>query len=405
MPPAPPLRVAINAQLPTDGRSGGIEQFVLALVRSLGRVDDADVEFTIVGPASGAGEFGCELGPNQRLVPYVRPGRRPLAQRALRRARRLASRPLRDDFFDVLGVDVVHFPYQGFVPCATPTVFNPHDLQHRHYPEFFGERDLAVREAIFATGCRHATALVAASDWGCEDLVAQYGVPSAKVLTIRQGAPTGLYDDVPAAFVDDVRARLSLPDAFALYPAQTWPHKNHLTLVEAVARLRDRHDARVDVICTGAQNKFWPTIEERIRELGVADRVRFLGYLPPQELKALYRLATFVVFPSLFEGGGLPVVEAFHEDVALACSSSTGLPEYAGDGALVFDPRSVDAVADALLTLSRDDALRARLRAVGRQRAELFTWQRAADEYVALYRRLARDGAPIQAEASPAAAG
>jgi glycosyltransferase involved in cell wall biosynthesis len=404
LPPSPPLRVAINAQLPTDGRSGGIEQFVLALVRSLGRVDDADVEFTIVGPAAGAGEFRCELGPNQRLVPYVRPEPPTLPRRALRRAQRLTSRTLRDNFFDALGVDVVHFPYQGFVACATPTVFNPHDLQHRHYPEFFAKHHLAVREAIFTTGCRHATALVAASDWGRADLIAQYGVPKARVLTIRQGAPTDLYDDVSAAFVEEVRARLRLPAAFALYPAQTWPHKNHRTLVEAVARLRDYHDVRVDLVCTGAQNAFWPTIEEWIRELDVADRVRFLGFVPPEELKALYRLATFVVFPSLFEGGGLPVVEAFHEDVALACSSSTGLPEYAGDGALVFDATSVEAIADALLTLNSDDALRARLRAVGRQRAELFTWQRAAEEYLRLYRRLALDGVLKRRSASPTAA-
>jgi glycosyltransferase involved in cell wall biosynthesis len=388
-----------------DGRSGGIEQFVLSLVRSLGRLDEDGVEFTVVGPAAGAGELTFELGPNQRLVPYVRPQPPPLVRRALRRARRIALRPAGDDFYDALAADVVHFPYQAFVPCETPTVFNPHDLQHRHYPEFFGRRDLAAREARFATACRHATALVAFADWGRADLIAQYGVSPEKVLTIRQGAPTELYERVSATFAEDVRTRLRLPPAFALYPAQTWPHKNHLTLVEAVARLRDDHDVRLDLVCTGTRNAFWPTIEERIRELDVGDRVRFLGFVPPGELKALYRLATFVVFPSLFEGGGLPVVEAFHEDVALACSSATGLPEYAGDAALLFDATSVDAVADALLALSRDDALRARLRAAGRNRAELFTWQRAATEYLRLYRRLALGGATELRDASLRTAG
>jgi glycosyltransferase involved in cell wall biosynthesis len=117
--------------------------------------------------------------------------------------------------------------------------------------------------------------------------------------------------------------------------------------------------------------------------------VRFLGFVEPAELRALYHLAQFVIHPSLFEGGGLPILEAFNEGAPVACANTTSLPEYAGDAALYFDSTSVESIADAAKRMTSDAALRADLRERGHARVQSFTWERTARAYRALYRKIA----------------
>jgi glycosyltransferase involved in cell wall biosynthesis len=124
--------------------------------------------------------------------------------------------------------------------------------------------------------------------------------------------------------------------------------------------------------------------------------VRFLGYVTATELRAIYHAAQFVIFPSLFEGGGLPVLESFHESVPVACSNVTALPEYAGDAALLFHPFSIESIADVLRRMTTDADLRETLRQRGSARIRLFTWERTAKTYRALYRQVAR--APLSDE-------
>ena len=145
----------------------------------------------------------------------------------------------------------------------------------------------------------------------------------------------------------------------------------------------------VNLTCTGRQNDFWPTIKKRINELRLGNQVRFLGFVRPIELRALYHLAQFVVFPSLFEGGGFPVLEAFHEGAPVACSDVTSLPEYGGDAALLFDPTSTESIAEAMYRMSTERELRATLRQRGSARIGLFTWEQTAKTYRALYRQVA----------------
>ena len=127
-------------------------------------------------------------------------------------------------------------------------------------------------------------------------------------------------------------------------------------------------------------------MERRVGELGLAGQVAFTGFLGPSELKAVYRMARLVVFPSRFEGFGMPVVEAFRLGVPVACSNATSLPEVAGDAALLFDPGDPDAVAAAIRRLWTDEALRAELVGRGRERVRQFSWDEVARRCRALYR-------------------
>jgi glycosyltransferase involved in cell wall biosynthesis len=384
---------AINAQLPSGGEAGGIEQFVTGLVQALGELDDGPDEYVVIGPENGSDWLTPHLGPNQRLVPF-RPARPPLSDRIRTGlARRLADGHVSradwpEPFFDSLGADVVHFPYQSFRRCRTVAIFNPHDLQHCHYPEFFAADELCKRYSLYQAACRAARVVATESEWTRRDVVAQFAIEPTKVITVYRGSPTDLYHDLSADAIEATRREFDLPEAFALYPAQTWPHKNHLALLDAMAQLRDGHSLCVPLVCTGRLSAYWPTIDEHRHRLGLVEQARFVGFVDPIQLRALYRLAQFVVFPSLFEGGGFPIIEAFAEGTPVTCSTATSLPEYAGDAALLFEPTAT-GIAEAMRRMATDNRLRSTLRERGVERRGAFSWRRTAQTYRALYRRVA----------------
>lgn len=399
------VRVAINAQLIPGGEWGGVEQFVIGLIYGLGALADGVEEYIIVAPRGNSEWISPYLGRNQRIVfappPRLETAKRSLgplrqtAGRVLRKARHLMSGtpasapPESNGFYESLDVHVVHFPFQMFSYTTVPYIYNPHDLQHLHYPEFFKPEDITARESSWPRACRFAAAVATDARWVKEDVVARYAIEPHKVYSILMGAPTEAYGPVDESSVEVIKRKFDLPETFAFYPAQTWWHKNHLRLLEAVARLRDRDGIAINLVCTGRQNEHWRIIDSRLREFGLQKQIRFLGFVGPRELRVLYRLAQFVIHPSLFEGGGLPVLEAFLEGTPVACSNVTSLPEYAGDAALYFDPASVESIAEATKQMAENGALRARLREHGTARVRLFTWERTAKMYRALYRKVA----------------
>ncbi|MCX7858325.1 MAG: glycosyltransferase family 4 protein [Deltaproteobacteria bacterium] len=403
------LRIAISAELLPGGIYGGIEQFVISLVKSLGQLNDGSEEYVIIGHYHKAGWLKPFLGLNQKLVKAPPPTRMEPFKRLLgplrgpvgkvwRYSKRffchsqqvnLLSVPESNGFYESLGVDLIHFPHQQFVKCKLPTVYNPHDLQHLHYPQFFRSEDIELRNMIYKTGCAYAYAVIAESQWVKNDIISNYGINPEKVTVIMRGAPTQLYEPVSEKILLKLKKKFKLPETFVLYPAQTWPHKNHIRLLEAISLLHTKEALSIKLVCTGKKNEFWPVIKKRIRELRLEEQVRFLGFVSPVEIRALYRIAQFVIFPSLFEGGGFPVVEAFSEGVPCACSSVTSLPEYGGDAVLYFDPTSVESIAHALYLMSTDSHLRKTLKEKGKERSKLFDWHKTAKTYRALYRKIA----------------
>jgi glycosyltransferase involved in cell wall biosynthesis len=404
-----PPKVLINAQLAPGGSAGGIEQFLMGLVSGLGRLTDGEEEYILITRPESPDWLRHLMGPNQRCVavPAPKPGRAVGIKRLLGPLRRPAGElriavhrflsggpngnalPQSDGFYESLGGDIIHFPFQAFTRCSIPSIYNPWDLQHLHYPQFWSKKVIACREAVYRGACNCAQAVVTASSAVKSDLQQQYGLDAQKTFVIHCAPPAALYESITDEVLRDVRARYRLPELFAFFPAQTWAHKNHLRLLEALRLLRDRHGIRLNLVCTGAKNEHWPVIAKSIDNLGLQTEVMFLGFVSPIELRSLYRLAQFVVFPSLFEGAGLPVIEAFQERVAVTCSDIPPLREYGDDAVLTFDPLSVESIAASLLRISSDEALREQLRARGLERARLFTWERTGKTYRALYRKVA----------------
>jgi glycosyltransferase involved in cell wall biosynthesis len=299
----------------------------------------------------------------------------------------LSRVPVSSGFLESQG-ELIHFPHQSFVSCAVPVIYNPHDLQHRHLPWFFTAREIARREAVYRTGCEAASAVVTESAWARQDLTTSYRTDPRRVCVIPRGSPISLTPGPSDQELTATRERYALPARFMLFPAQTWPHKNHLALLHSLALLQ-HEGLRVPVVCTGRATPHAATIKEEARRLNLKNQVVLLGFIPACDLRALYSLATLLIFPSLFEGGGFPIIEAFTEGLPVACAASTALPEYAGDAAVLFDPGSPTSMADAIRAVWQNDSLRARLRSAGLERARFLTWEVTARLYRALYRQVA----------------
>jgi glycosyltransferase involved in cell wall biosynthesis len=254
-----------------------------------------------------------------------------------------------------------------------PFAFTLHDLQEKYMPEHFGLATRAWRHLTNSILTRRAAFIVCESRFVKNDIVRFFGVDEARVRVIPAPPVTMLRDSLPdEASIQATRQKFGLPDRYAFYPAQFWPHKNHLRLVEAFARLATSHPD-CSLVLTGKKRDEFERVFERVRQLGLQERVLHIGYVETSELAALYRCASVAVVPTLFESISIPVYEAFAVGTAVCCSNVVALPEQVGDAGLLFDPRSVQDIADKLGTLLSDADLRAQFVARGRRRIESVT--------------------------------
>jgi len=266
-----------------------------------------------------------------------------------------------------------------------PRVTTVHDLIYARLPEAHsGLRDRGMRLLVPAA-VRRSRRVIAISQSTRDDLVELLGAPRAKIDVIPQGLGTTRRDEV----LDEreTRARLGLGDRTVLLSLSARrPHKNLLALISALALIAP--DRRPLLVLPGYETWHEAELRAHAATLNVAGDVRFPDWVSGAELEGLWALTRAFVFPSLYEGFGLPVLEAMARGVPVACANASSLPEVAGDAALLFDPYDPRAIAAAITTLlSYDDAERARVAAAGVVRARRFTWERTARGTLASYAR------------------
>jgi alpha-1,3-rhamnosyl/mannosyltransferase len=263
-------------------------------------------------------------------------------------------------------LDVIFNP--GFtgplaVFCRSVTTF--HDLQHKRHPEYFRWFDLPFWRLLLWAAAHRSGTLIAVSEATRADLLDCYRIPKERVTVIHHG--------VDQRFFDLDRSRI---EPYLLCVSTLHPHKNLERLIRAFGR-KKRSERLVLAGMKGFRVK---EIESLIVDLGLQDRVEITGWVPREELLHLYERAQAFVYPSTFEGFGMPVLEALAAGIPVACSGIPPLREVAGDAALFFDPLDEGAMAEALDPILNDQPLRARLAQAGKERARPFTWQRAAEQ-------------------------
>lgn len=264
---------------------------------------------------------------------------------------------------------------------GVPTVCTIHDVQFKTYPMFFDLPDLLHREQTFAEACKHSTLLAAVSEYSRQSVLQHSALNPEKVFTIHSRLAGRMLERTQDKAI---LKRLGLiSQQYFIYPANYWLHKNHEILLTAFNLACHRADfpSTIKLVCTGSTSERQRWLQQAAEQMGLSARVLFTDYLTDSELGTLMQHSCGMVFPSLYEGFGLPVLEAMAAQIPVACSNTRSLPEVAGDAAYFFDPRIPEQIAEALVVLATDPSTRQRLVQKGQARATLFsdTKQMAAE--------------------------
>jgi glycosyltransferase involved in cell wall biosynthesis len=253
-------------------------------------------------------------------------------------------------------------------------------LYSRYHPR---TRLLAIR-LLLPMAARRASAVITISDSARQDLLQVLKIPPEKIHVVYGAAPQHFRQVTNAGQLASLRQKYGLPEQFLLYVGTLEPRKNLTRLVQAFSRLKEQGHAH-KLVLAGPWGWSMNGFHQQIEELNLADRVQLLGYIPDEDLPGLYSLATAFVFPSLYEGFGLPPLEAMACGTPVLSSRNSSLAEICGDAAYLVDPRDVENLAEGLRRVVADADLRAQLSESGRRRAQEFSWERAARETVAVY--------------------
>jgi glycosyltransferase involved in cell wall biosynthesis len=382
------VRVAINAQLVSFGasyRNAGISRYTYQLLEGLSRIE-SDIEFTAFinaaerkdAASSAVGQAGRikmiaaqadTSGPVGRIAweQFTLPGQ-------LKRMR----------------ADVFHGTANVLprsVPCAS--VLTALDLAFLRYPQFFRRGRRVYQRILTRRSARQATRIVAISENTKRDMVELFGVAPDKISVIYPSiAPD--FQPVDPATIARFLAEKGLPERYLLYLGTIEPRKNLETLVTAYARLRSRMGAETPpLILAGAKGWYYEPLFRRVRELGVERDVTFVGYVSREEQPLWYAGATVFVYPSLYEGFGMPIVEALGCGTPTITSNTSSMPEAAGTLARLTPPQDAEALAKAMYHMLYDDALRTRTWSEGPQWARRFSLERMARQYIEVYTEVA----------------
>jgi len=375
------VHVGLNLVFLVPGETGGMEVAAREMIPALVAGAPADVRFTaFVNRDAGLGPWG-ELIPTvevpvsvRRRVEWVR-GEQQLLPR-------LASRA---------GVDLLH-SLGSTAPAwgRFRRVVTVHDLIYRHFPEAHaGLRSLGMR-VLVPLAVRRSDRVIADSQATKDDLVELLHAPAERIDVVPLGVGVTA---TTAAPLDEreLRERFNLGGRDVLLSLSAKrPHKNIGALLEACSLLEDPPI----LVLAGYPTAHERELRQRATALGIAEDVRWPEWLEPAEVEAFWRIVPGFVFPSLYEGFGLPVLEAMARGVVVACSNASSLPEVAGNAALLFDPRDSRAIAAAIERLLAGGPAVEALRAAGRAQAERFSWARTAELTLQSYRHAVRRDLP-----------
>lgn len=405
------MLIGIDASRAVRAHGTGTEYYAAEIIRHLLRlpaanqhqwrlyVDAGDISDVAVEPFRATildpGESRAFL--SQRLkIPHPLPD--PSVEiRALPRRRMWTHRSLRRDVLahppDVLFVPAHVIPFALPAHRLPPSVVTIHDVGYYYFPNAHGRRQRAYLQASTLWSTTAAARVIAVSSATAADLRHYCKTPHQKIRTVHEAPPA-----LPAANQQgcareekaSLRKQFGLVNAYALYVGTIQPRKNLARLLRSYARARTHHALEWDLVLAGKPGWLSDPIFATARALGLDAHIHFLGYVDEAWKDVLLRNALFFCFPSLFEGFGLPVLEAQQRGIPVMTSNNSALPEIAGDAALLIDPLDEEAMTQAMLRLSRDEALRQQLIEAGYQNVKRFSWEKAAQETLAVLTEAAR---------------
>jgi glycosyltransferase involved in cell wall biosynthesis len=289
--------------------------------------------------------------------------------------------------------DLIHVQYTAPLFCRVPLVVSVHDVSYLEHPEYFTWfRASQLRITVNRT-VRAAARILTPSDFSKRAIVKAYGIPEEKISVIHNAVSSAfrpLQRDAAAAWV---RREHNIPAPFVLTVGDLQPRKNHLGLIRAFEDLLRAHPTLPhQLVFVGKETWFSPVVRKAADKSQAASRIHFTGWINDDDLRQFYAACDLFVFPSFYEGFGLPILEAMACGRAVACSNTSAMPEVANAAALLFNPRSSSEITHAMRDVLLNEQLRTRLERLGTQRAAAFTWSGAAQKTLDAYYSVAGAG-------------
>ena len=374
------MHIGIDAHA-IGARQGGNETYIRNLITALAKLDHEN-SYTLYFSVAEAAENWRNRYANfaVRLLPPPTP----LVRVPLALAYELRRRP----------VDVLHVQFTAPPFCPAPVVTTIHDLAFEHLPETFTRRGKMQLRLTVRHTARRAAHILTVSEYSRQDISQTYRLPLDKITVTHNGCeghftphPTPLQAAQETA---SIRQKFGITKDFLLAVGSLQPRKNLLRLMRAYANVRAQQpDFQLQLVLVGRQLWLYQEILRAIKQQNFAADVVVTDYVRDEDLPALYRSAVALVYPSLFEGFGLPPLEAMACGTPVITSNTSSLPEVVGQAAVLVDPYDEAALAQAIWQIARDASLRQRLQQTGIEQAKQFTWQAAAEKTLAVYRAVA----------------
>jgi len=369
------MRIAIDAR---KLRDFGIGTYIRNILTELSRLD-RETEYVVLCRPDDV-ESGDVLGRNFHMVPEAAPTYSIAEQFKIPLA--LARERVR----------LVHEPHYVLPPLLRcRSVVTIHDCIHLMFPEYLPNKLAYVyAKSSMWTASRKADRILTVSEASKRDILRFFNVPPEKVVVIHNAIDERFLAPANQERMDLVRQRYQLDHPFILYVGNIKPHKNIERLIAAFGRARGQCHDDLKLIIIGDEISKYPALRQSVHKHKLDKHVRFLGFQPMETLAAFYRQARAFVFPSLYEGFGLPPLEAMACGAPVVTSNVSSLPEVAGGAALLVDPYNEEAIADGIVRAVTDEGLRAVLIEKGKQRARMFSWKQSVQKIHEIYMQVAR---------------
>lgn len=373
------MRIAIDAHA-VGAKLGGNESYAVNLIEALAQIDSIN-NYTIYVTTDAARDRFDRRWSNFKVrstLPHT-----PLIRIPLTLSAELRKNP----------VDVLHVQFTAPPFCPCPTVVSIHDLSFEHLPQTFNRRSRTQLRLTVRHSAKRAARILSLSEHTRRDIISTYGIAPERVRAIPIAAASHFARVDDKSELQRVRHTYGINGEYILSVGSIQPRKNLVRLVKAYASLRGGYsaDKLPKLVLVGKCAWLYDETLRALEETGVRDSVVLTGYVPEKDLPALYSSALCFIYPSFFEGFGLPPLEAMKCGAPVIVGNKTSLPEVVGDAAIAVDPFDVEAIAGAIKRVIEDQSLRNELSLRGQQRASAFDWRETARRTLAVYEEVARE--------------
>jgi len=373
------LRIAIDAHS-VGAKLGGNESYAVNLIEALAQIDSVN-NYTLYVTTAEARDRFHQRWPNFKV--HITLPHTPLIRIPLTLSAELRKHP----------VDVLHVQFTAPPFCPCPVVVSVHDLSFEHLPQTFLRRSRTQLRLTVRHSARRADRILTLSEHTRSDVIKTYKIDPAKVVAIPLAAPAHFGPVTDDRELQRVRHNYGINGEYVLSVGSIQPRKNLVRLIEAYALLRGVQSSNrcPKLVIVGKRGWLYDETLRALEETGVKDSIVLTGYVPEPDLLALYSGALCFVYPSYFEGFGLPPLEAMKCGTPVVVGNATSLPEVVGDAGLKVDPFDASAIAGAINELVNNSELRRELSVKGLERAALFDWRNTAQQTLKVYEQVARN--------------